>query len=1001
MYLAKMNMVLGVVFIVLGLIAASAGAYFMNEVSKAQKAPFPEDFDEHFTYGGYMERLNMSTGQTERVNFTVDRHIRVEEVLSSEKLLIDERITGKANVTGVAIPDLDRHHRYTVDDHKLILYHVENFQGYDKTYTAEDEVQWIFPHPVEKKNAKVWNMNILTYSEAHFLGEEERGGLNCYVFRGEEINYTIPLTSEQAAALPPNSSMTISLWEKAWVHPMTGTIVDFAKEIIQYLYLPVLPPIPPVKYPDDLNSTTHFTGSLRMFDQATYSFMDLDNITAVRNLLGSPYDGSLNITETVDVFDPLGFRIDLLSSNIDVEIDPVTGMHKGVGRTGHYLFPITGVEPINYTFWDDGFGKEVTAAYTGMEATAYDPHIAYIYDIDVEIEPYLPGGTATLHMRYYVEPTTGIVLDAKKSIINWREQDARRLPLDTTQIDKTMRFNTRLTMVTPFTGPTEIIDVIAVQMINCSGYTDQTFSTAKMTETSWMEYPNGTVYSPPKEAMFGVDAYTMAYVNVDGWSDVQRTGVFTFPVGITDEEGELMDNFTLYNSDLGISLPAPLTGEVVFLGRNAATYRMAVSDVPIPREDAEALIGRPLQPGVVMKYSCEFVYTVDMNTGSLLDVQRIISNTIYPPTYQEIYYGLDSTSVLKGSLGTKNLTLTNHVTSSYLADGIAMIDVETAIEYDDGSDFLPPSLSSFPLDVNTHRILNETLEPTGGYWNFPPNPMTVPAYPMYMKMSDQMLFGIANFSSYTDTAVRYLWKNETVMDASLFNPAFIGMNLSVFVITTQRWLVDRMTGSILDTNMTMKVYTNMSLDPIYVIEMLSDMQTLVDFHMANVFIGWAISGEGIEILSANVSMPTEDSGMAAAKAAALSNALLVADGIEPALELDIEFNEATIAAQKALTVQTKVNLGLLGKLKAAHGLDQLLRSKDRQVVYVYYKQVPEDLDENKGSVKYWGDFAREKEEKAKLFGQTIPLLLYALAVILVIAAISFFLMKPKEEGQEE
>ncbi|MDG6223975.1 MAG: porin PorA family protein [Candidatus Thermoplasmatota archaeon] len=996
-----MNMVLGVVFIALGLIAASAGAFFMNEVSKAQKAPFPEDFDEHFTYGGYMEKLNLSNGQSDRVNFTVDRHIMVEEVLSSDRLLIDERISGKTNGSGLAIPDLDKHHRYTVDGHELILYHVENFQGYDKTYTAEDEVQWIFPHPLEKKDAKVWNMNILTYSEAHYMGEEERGGVNCYVFRGEEINYSIPLTPEQAAGLPPNSSMTLSLWEKAWVHPMTGTIVDFAKEIRQYLFLPVLPPIPPVKYPDDLNSTTSFSGSLRMFDQAAYSFMELENITAVRNLLGSPYGGSLNITETIDVFDPLGFRIDLLSSHIDVEIDPVTGMHKGVGRTGHYLFPITGVEPINYTFWDDGFGKEVTAAYTGMDTTAYSPHTAYIYDVNVEVEPYMPGGTATLNMRYYVEPATGIVLDVKKSITNWREQDARRLPLDTTQIDKTMHFNTRLTTVTPFTGPTETIDLIAVQMINCSGYTDESSSTAKITETTWMEYPNGTVYSPPVGSRFGVDAYTMEYVNVDGWSNVPRTGYFTFPVGIANEEGELMDNFTLYNSDLGISLPAPLTGEVIFLGRDAATYRMAANNVTIPPEAAESLIGMPLQPGVVMKYSCEFVYTVDLNTGSLLDLQRSISNTIYPPTYREIYYDLDSTSVLKGSLGGDNLTMTNHVTSSYLADGIAMIDVESAVEYDDGSDFLPPSMSSFPIDVDTHRILNETLEPTGTYWNFPPNPMSVPAYPMMMKMSEQMLFGIANMTSYTDDAVKYLWENMTIMDAGLFNPAFIGMNLSVHVITTQRWMVDRTTGSILDTNITMNVYTNLSLDPIYVIEMYSDTQTLMGFQMANVFIGWAIGQQGIEIISAEVSMPPEDSAMATAKAAALSNALLVADGIEPALELDLEFDEETVAGQMALVVGTKENLALLGKLKAAHGLDQLLRSKDNEIAYVYYKQVPEDIDDNKGSVKYWGDFAKDKEESAKLYGQTIPLLLYALAVILVIAAISFFLMKPKEEGLEE
>ncbi len=75
--------------------------------------------------------------------------------------------------------------------------------------------------------------------------------------------------------------------------------------------------------------------------------------------------------------------------------------------------------------------------------------------------------------------------------------------------------------------------------------------------------------------------------------------------------------------------------------------------------------------------------------------------------------------------------------------------------------------------------------------------------------------------------------------------------------------------------------------------------------------------------------------------------------------------------------------------------------RGNEVAFIYYKQVPENVDDNKGSVKYWGDFAKDKENQMTLFGTTIPLALFALAVILVIAAISFFLMRPKDEDVPE
>jgi hypothetical protein len=986
--MGKMNVVLGVVLIVIALVLAGVGAFFMNQVSEAKKSGFPEDFDDHFVYGGYMDKLNLTTGAIKRTNFTVDRHIQVDAKLDDDTLKIEERITGKENVTGIAIPDLDKHNTYTVDKYDLYISDVSNNEGYQEQYTMDDKVRWIFPHPVEKKDSYIWNLNILNYSAAKYLGTEKRGGVDCYVFRGEEINYTVPLSAAQAAALPQGSYMKLSLWEKAWVHPETGTIVDYSKEIIQYLYLGPLPAVPEVKYPDDLNSTTRFVGNLKMFNAATYSFDEMVNVSAIRELIGSPYDDKLNITETVDVFDSDGFLIGILGSNITVQIDPATGAHSTVERSGQYLFPPTGVQKINYTFWDEGFGMEVTAVYTAEEGGLY------VYNISVDEQPYLAGGIATLKMTYWVDPVTGIVVDAAKEVTNWRPQDARRLPLDTAMINKTMHFNTTITMVNPIDGSMSSMDLVTVQQVNCSGFTDLTFSTAKFEEKVWTEFPNGSIYKAPVVSKFGVEAKTMAYAEAPGWSTVTRTGVFTFPVGVLDAEGNVTEEYVLFNSDLGTSFPATLTAETTFLGRDAAVYTMTVSGVMLP-EAAALMVTGPLPiPKTTLEYGCVFEYTVDIDTGKILNVERSIVYTLYPPTYNDLYFNMNRTVVHKGMLGTKNLTMTANIIGEELTPNIALITITTSIAYDNGSYFLPPKVSSFPLNLTTHMVLDGTMAPTGLFWSFPvgPDTETPAAYPMALPFADKTLIGLTMLKTYNETAIRYTWFNSTIMDAGVFNPGFIGMGFNVTVNTTQEWIVDKSTGAILDTNITILVD-----DGIYEIAMKATPQTLMEFAMTNKVVGWALTGAGVPIVIIGVTLFTTEGMMAAGQAGALSNALLVADGKEPALELSLRFDGTTVAQQKAMVSATKAKLNLLGQLKMAHALNGLLKSKGNEVAFIYYKQVPDDIDENKGSVKYWGDFAKEKENQMTLFGTTIPLALFALAVILVIAAISFFLMRPKDE----
>jgi hypothetical protein len=149
---------------VVSLAIAGVGAAFMFYIAPngAKEATFPTDFDEHNLYGGFLDRLNTTSGQVEHVDFTVDRRIQTIDELGDGKLKLDETITGIENGTQVPVPELEKHNIYNIDESSIQLYLYEDLITGDKVeYIEDDNVQWIFPHPVDKdKDYNVFNMNI-------------------------------------------------------------------------------------------------------------------------------------------------------------------------------------------------------------------------------------------------------------------------------------------------------------------------------------------------------------------------------------------------------------------------------------------------------------------------------------------------------------------------------------------------------------------------------------------------------------------------------------------------------------------------------------------------------------------------------------------------------------------------------------------------------------------------------------------------------------------------
>jgi len=996
--------ILAAVLMVFGLIFGAAGAFLMFVYVPGQEdnAEFPEDFDDHFTYAGYLEQLDTATGQFPKANFTVDRHIVNTGELENGHYLVEETISATDDGTGAEIDELSKFHKYEVHKKELKLYSVENQDGFTDTFTDEDDVNWMFPIPADKDDDyKIWNMNILTHSAAEYQGTEERGGVDCYVFYGMEEDFDLPLPDTLGAMLPEDiragTLMTITLWEKAWVHPLTGAVVDYEKEVTVFLTFPELPAL---EYPSNSGSITGFDGDLKIFDQVTGTFVSMNGVTAERTISwGAPdANGTLTAEDTVSVYAPDGSSVDMLGSTVQVMFDAATGENSGSGRTGQYLFPLSGVGQEDLMVWDDGFGKELTAAYIGMDNETFDPLQAYIYNIDVEGLSYAAGGMADMEMTYWIEPNTGIVLDVEKHVWNWRMQDARRLPLDTAMINKTVHMNATVTQTNPLTGaPPQVMEIVVEQMINCSGYTDMTFSVARIEEKITKLYM-GAPMGPPAITKFGVDAVTMEYEYVSGWSTMNRTGLFTFPVGILNETGELPDHFMMYNSDLWMTAPAVLTGETDFNGLSAAVYTMEFVDVPLNYAQlVAALSGQdPGLPGATGLYDGTMTYTVEIDTGTILDVERTSSVRIVPPTYEYIWDNLQSSTTLNGQFMGENVTVTQTLTGAEFIEGMTEITITETTRYDNGTDFLPPDETTILINTSSHEVLtggDQWGDPTGFYFLFPPNPNAT-SYLMVQALGPYNLYGYAERGTETDTTVEYNWTGDTVADGAL-----IGMPGDNFNVTmSYNYLVDRVSGMVMDVNVEI-ILENATVLPApgyMLITFSASEETRSMAVLGSAVMKWAISGMPAEVLAVEMELYDMEVTYNVAKAGATRNMLDIADGDEPALDLYLEFNTTTRATMKQTAIAT---LQMVQGLNMLKGMKALLQSNDDTYMHVYYSQV----EEGDGSIEYWGEEAKHMEDRLALFGTTIPVILYVLMIVFVLVGIALILAGPREAppGEQE
>ncbi len=984
--MGSMKSIIAVVLIVLGLVFGGIGGYLMFVMvpNNVDEATFPSDFDDHYTYGGDMLVLDTSTGSQSEIGFVVDRHIMVEEDLGGGKLKVHEVITGTDNATGEEVALLAKDNYYEVDDKTLQLYNVKVGADFEHTYTEEEDVNWVFPIPVEKEDLNVFSMNILTHSPAVYIGTKDIEGVECYEFYGEEIDKEVPLSPAMEAALPPGTVQKVTMWEKAWTHPTSGIIVDYQKHVTVRFEVPDFGEMPEIKYPSDFNSTTGFIGSAMMFDPATGALVDLGGITVEREIVTTMEDdGNLSVDDTTNVYDGAGNPVPALSSMVNVIFDAFTGEHADGVRSGQYMFPLTGVGEEDLMIWDDGFQMELTAEFDHVDNTSFAPLEANVYHIYVENGTYVSGGTTTLDMWYYIEPETGIVLDVKKEMTNWRAQDARRLPIDTSLINKTVHLNVSFTMADPISGSEEQYDLVLVQEINCTGF-NLDYSEANFTEVVWMEFENGSYFKEPVTSTFWVDAVTMEYTT-------GRVGFFTFPVGIPVVDGNLTKMFLLYNGDVGMSMEANLVAEMEVGGLQAAVYRIE-EEVPLPGYMAEAILGQPIPlPGATMLYTCNISYTVDTNTGTILDLVRDTAFQIVPPSYTYLMQNMNSTTVMEGMLGTDKMILTNTVMSEPNGETMADITVTSDVEFENGTPFSHDE-STLTIDAMTHEVYVSGT-PTGTYWLFCPMVNVSIEYPMAVKFAGATLMANAIFQSVDETTAVFSWYN-TDLNGSLFDPMYENMTLNL----TYMWDVDIPTGSVLDMSFDIALENETVDMPMITFEPTTD--TLTGLGVKYQVTAWALYPEvafpgGFEAVAMDSALFEDEATYAVMKANVLGRSLLVADGLIPAMWLSISFDEETKTAMATKATETKALYAQLPLLEAAIGAKRLFDAYP--YVVVFYEQV----DEGDGSIEYWAHHAQEVDDKIQLMGTTVPILLYVVMVAFILIALALLFIKPKEEEPDD
>ena len=589
---------------------------FMFAVVPGMKVA-PADLETETEYDGTIQMLNMDTFSMDTYNITaLDTYSATEVDGDNLNIQFTETITIKE--TGDTMEDLEAEDYLFSIDRKTFAYTDDDHQG-----------QWVFPLTVEAEDYEFWNGDLGETGTCEYIDTVDHEGLSTYEFRMVEDDIVLNLADvfdgDSLALLQSmGAEMTYDVEYIFWVDPDTGTIIDLEKHQDRFLTFPNMRYIP-----EDLQTVSVNEGNITILDTATMTMQVIDvkltaNVSAVETLQSGLV---LLINEVLTVMD-IDNDVELLEygHNITYAVNRATGEYVNVTEAnfyepGRWTFPV-GIDDTDYLWAEDGAGNEYDAEYVDQEIRGGIP--VYRYEATIVDDEYgfvqmgigLTGQNTTL-ITMWVEPNTGTVIDREVSTTTMISfPDLRFLPYD---LDTTTMFEGALTVMDTTTLLPESMDVTITASMECTDI--EASGTVLIIEES-ITVMNGTTvledYSG--DTSYGVHIKTAAYVDGHGLED--RDGLWTFPVGTLDGDGEPIQNFTLWDTWTQNTSKAEYTGYQDFPGTslNVSVYEMAaVGDVGV-MDIPEYGISLETQ-------NVSFVtYYVEPNTGIVVD--REVDNTM-------------------------------------------------------------------------------------------------------------------------------------------------------------------------------------------------------------------------------------------------------------------------------------------------------------------------------------------------------------------------------------
>jgi hypothetical protein len=228
------------------------------------RAQFPDDVDRMRYYEGELAlmldaealaAMDLANVFVRDVPVTIDRSIQTLEVEGNKALVSDASV-----VSGPTGPILSSEDIYAID--RKTMEHVENFTDDDRVIDREGLVVG-FPIGTDPEDYVGFNGDTLAPNTISFVGEEEHGGLNTYVFTaasGPDVIADPELLAQfpsqlpkavieglvPALGLPPEAVATLgeilptlpdpvpltytySYETNYWVEPDSGVLVDYDK----------------------------------------------------------------------------------------------------------------------------------------------------------------------------------------------------------------------------------------------------------------------------------------------------------------------------------------------------------------------------------------------------------------------------------------------------------------------------------------------------------------------------------------------------------------------------------------------------------------------------------------------------------------------------------------------------------------------------------------------------------------------------------------------------